>query len=328
MTPKRLLINAILILGLMLAAYLLYTVFNRYTFSEVMNSIRAIALMRLLTGVAFTAASYICLTGFDWLGLRYAGKPLSYPKAATASFASLSIGHNLGVAALSSGAVRYRYYSRWGLNAEEVAKVILFCGATVGLGLSALAGVVLLVNPGDAANLLKLSRLGLLLLGLGCLAIPLAYLTLAAVVRAPLRLWKWRFELPHFRLALAQVLIGTLNFICVAACLHQLMTAEVDVSFVKTATAFVLANIAILVTHVPGGLGVLEATVSHVLPGAASVGALVAFRVLYFLIPLFIGIPLFIISELVAKRRKNRKPSEDRVEQPGLRKPDAQTQSL
>ena len=328
MTPKRLLINATLILGLLLAAYLLYTVFNRYTFSEVMDSIRAIALTRLLIGLAFAAASYICLTGFDWLGLRYAGKPLSYPKAAIASFTGLSIGHNLGVAALSSGAVRYRYYSHWGLNAEEVAKVILFCGVTVGLGLASLAGVALLVNPGDASNLLKLSRTGLLLLGLGCLAVPLAYLVLAASVRAPLHLWKWSFKMPHFRLALAQVLIGTLNFICVAACLHQMMAAETDVSFVKTATAFVLANIAILVTHVPGGLGVLEATVSHVLPGAASIGALVAFRVLYFLIPLFAGIPLFVISEFVMKKKRKSGPSEHRIEQSGLQETDAQTQFL
>src|SRR3712207_8967800 len=50
------------------------------------------------------------------------GRPLSYPKVALASFVSLSLGHNIGFAGLSSGAIRYRFYSRAGLTAEEVAK--------------------------------------------------------------------------------------------------------------------------------------------------------------------------------------------------------------
>lgn len=324
MSAKRLLINATLILGLLLAACLLYQVFNRYSLDEIMRSIAAIPPYRLLAGAGFAALSYICLTGFDWMALRYAGKPLSYPKAAIASFTGLSIGHNLGVAALSSGAVRYRYYSRWGLNAEEVAKVILFCGVTVGIGLSTLAGIALLLNPEDAANLLKLSASALFVLGLVCLGIPLLYIALAATVRAPLHLWKWSFEMPTINLAIGQVVVGTLNFIFVGACLHQMLAAQGEVSFLQTATAFVLANIAILVTHVPGGLGVLEATVSHVLPGAASIGALVAFRVVYFILPLLIGLPILGISEIVIRSRDRKSGSKDR----GYQAPHTQTQPL
>lgn len=322
MSAKRALINATLVLGLLLAAYLLYRVFSRYTLSEVVESIRAIPGLRLIAGLGFAAGSYVCLTGFDWLALRYAGKPLPYPKAALASFTSLSIGHNLGFAALSSGAVRYRFYSRAGLNAEEIAKVILFCGLTVGIGLSAVAGLALLLNPQAAANLLKFNPAALFSLGLACLGLPALYLVLSATLRAPLHLWKWSFEMPNLALALGQVFIGTLNFIFVAACLHQMLVAQGNVSFVQTATAYVLANLAVLTTHVPGGLGVLEATISHILPGAASIGALVAFRMIYFLLPLLIGLPLFAISEVVFRRRK--KVSEDTADQPA----DAQTQLL
>ncbi|PKA41841.1 lysylphosphatidylglycerol synthase domain-containing protein [Rhizobium sullae] len=314
MSIKRVLINAALVLCLMLAAYLLYRVFSRYTLSDVMESICAIPGTRILGSLGFAAASYLCLTGFDWMALRYAGKPLSYRKAALTSFTSLSIGHNLGFAALSSGAVRYRFYSRWGLNAEEVAKVILFCGATVGIGLSTLAGIVLLINPEDAANLLKLSPAGLFALGCVCLSLPAVYIVLSVVIRTPLHLWKWAFEMPRPKLALGQVVIGTLNFIFVAACLHQMLAAQGETSYVQTATAYVLANIAVLIAHVPGGLGVIEATVSYVLPGAASIGALVAFRAIYFLFPLLIGLPAFAISEAVIPKRKQ-VSSEDRSQQ-------------
>lgn len=323
MSIKRVLINVALVLCLMLAAYLLYRVFSRYTLSDVLESIRTIPGARVLGGLGFAAASYLCLTGFDWLALRYAGRPLSYPRAAIASFTSLSIGHNLGFAALSSGAVRYRFYSRWGLNAEEVAKVILFCGVTVGIGLSALAGIALIINPQDAANLLKLGPASLFALGCACLSLPAVYVILSAIVRAPLRLWKWSFEMPRLKLALGQVVIGTVNFIFVAACLHQMLAVQGQASYVQTATAYVLANIAVLVTHVPGGLGVIEATVSYVLPGAASIGALVAFRVIYFLIPLLIGLPVFAISEVVIPKPKQL-PSKDRSQQSAH----AQTQLL
>ena len=67
--------------------------------------------------------------------------------------------------------------------------------------------------------------------------------------------------------------------------------------------AYVLAIVASLTTHVPGGLGVIETVVLHLIPGATVIGALVVFRVIYFLIPLAIGGPLFGITELVLRRR-------------------------
>ncbi|HUO82359.1 MAG TPA: YbhN family protein [Gammaproteobacteria bacterium] len=123
-----------------------------------MRSVRAVRGPELLRAGLFAAASYLCLTMFDWLGLRYAGKPLAYRRAALGSFVSLSIGHNLGFAALSSGAIRYRYYRRWGLDAPDVARVILFCGATVGLGLAVLGGIAIVLRPDLAQDMLRVER--------------------------------------------------------------------------------------------------------------------------------------------------------------------------
>src|SRR5690606_20553175 len=124
-----------------LAGFLLYRTLSRYSMEELVASVAAVPMARLLGAAGFAAASYLCLTGFDFLALRYVGRPLPYPRVALASFISLSIGHNIGVAFLSSGAVRYRFYSRWGLGAADIAKVILFCGVTVGLGLATLGGI-------------------------------------------------------------------------------------------------------------------------------------------------------------------------------------------
>lgn len=299
MAVSRLVLRFLVLAAVCGAAVVLYRALGRYTVEEIVASVGAIPAARLGGAFAFAAASYLCLTCFDWLAVRYAGKPLPWPRTALASFVSLSIGHNVGLAALSSGAIRYRFYSRWGLGAGEVAKVILFCGMTVGLGLAMLGGLALLLYPGEAARLAGLSRPALAGLAAACLAVPVLYLVLAAFVRTRLRFRRWTLDLPVLPLAAGQVAIGALNFACVAACLHQLLAAFSEVAYLEVAAVYVVGNVTALISHVPGGLGVLEATVLYLLPAGAAIGALIAFRLVYFFVPLAIGLPLFLVSEYV-----------------------------
>ncbi|MGK6312662.1 lysylphosphatidylglycerol synthase transmembrane domain-containing protein [Neorhizobium sp. DT-125] len=305
MTRKKILTCLMLVVGFGLAGYLLYHTFREHSVSEIVESVEAIPTVNLLAALAFAFGSYLCLTGFDWTGVRYVKNDLAYPKIALASFIALSIGQSVGLAGLSSGALRYRYYAHWNMSTEDVAKIVLLSGVTVGIGMAVLSGIVLVLNPGDAASVLHLSEGAIVAIGIACLAATAGYLALAAFVRAPLKIRSWTFRMPELRIAIAQVVIGTLNFALVSACLREVMAASADVSYLKAATAFVLANLAILITHAPGGLGVLEATVRHVMGDAASIGSLVAFRVIYFFIPLFIGLPLSLIVEAVFRARKS-----------------------
>ncbi len=103
------------------AGYLLHRTWSQYSFADVLRALTSIPRTNLALGLIFAAGSYFCLACNDWLGVRYAGRPLPFHQTALASFTGLSIGHNVGLAALSSGAVRYRFYSRWGLSAEEIS---------------------------------------------------------------------------------------------------------------------------------------------------------------------------------------------------------------
>jgi glycosyltransferase 2 family protein len=292
------------------AAYLIYRAVSEYSLEEIVASIRSIPARHVAGAFGFAALSYLCLTGFDYLAVRYAGKPLAYRRASLTSFCSLSIGHNVGVAALSSGAIRYRFYSRWGLSAGDVAKVVIFSGLTVGLGLVTLGGIGLLLYPGDAEGLLGLQRGAIMGMGVSCLAVPVAYLALSHFLRHPLHIRDWSIQLPPLHLAIPQVAVGTLNFACVAACLHQLMSAFADLAYLKVAATYVIGNVTALMSHVPGGLGVLEATVIYLIPGAGSLASLVAFRVIYFFVPLAFGLPLFLVSEyILSGRRRSDRPT-------------------
>ncbi len=288
-----------------LAAFLLYRTLSRYSLDQLVEAVSAVPVPRLLGAAGFAAASYLCLTCFDYLALRYVGKPLPYPKAALASFTALSLGHNIGLAALSSGAVRYRFYSRWGLSTGEVAKVIVFCGITVGLGLLVLGGAALLLRSGLAVEITGLSLPIVIILGIGCLTVPAIYLILAAFVRKTLRIRRWSLEMPPLRLALGQVLIGSINFAFVAACLHQALAAVAEVAYLGVASVYVIANATALVSHVPGGLGVIESVVMYLLPEKDLIGPLLVFRFVYFLVPLGLGSILFAVTELFYRRRNS-----------------------
>ena len=288
-----------------LAGFLLYRTLSRYSMEELVASVAAVPMARLLGAAGFAAASYLCLTGFDFLALRYVGRPLPYPRVALASFISLSIGHNIGVAFLSSGAVRYRFYSRWGLGAADIAKVILFCGVTVGLGLATLGGIALLLRPGLAQDVTGIGRTLALAAGIVCVCAPLAYLGLTLFVHRPVGVGRWQLAPPRPPLALAQIAVGAANFACVAGCLHQALSAVAETGYLEVAAVYVIANVTALISHVPGGLGVIESVVAFLMPHADLIGALLVFRFVYFLAPLVVGLTLFGVAELVFRARSS-----------------------
>ena len=286
-----------------IAAYLLYRALSAYDRAKIVEAIFAIQRPSLALGALFVACSYFSLTLFDTLAIRYVGAKLPYRRIALASFTALSIGHTVGVAAASSGAIRYRFYSRWGMGAGDIARIILFCAMTAGLGLNTLMGLALLLQANVAAKLLGFSQAGAIALGAACLLLTALYVALAAVLHRPLTIRRWEIPIPPVKLALAQISIGTIDFCFVAAALYELFPAIVAVGYFAVATVYVLANVASIVSHVPGGLGVLEAVVIHVLPEVSVIGALVVFRFIYFLVPFAIGAVLFAACELMQRRR-------------------------
>jgi uncharacterized membrane protein YbhN (UPF0104 family) len=303
---RRFALLALALMLIALAGYLLYRTLSRYSLEDIVASLTSIPGSRISLAGLFAGASYLCLTGFDWLALRYVGQQIPYSKIALASFCSLSLGHNIGFAALSSGAIRYRFYSRWGVSGGDVAKIVLFCGMTVGLGLCILGGCAILIRYDLAARVTGLGEAVVIGIGLACLSAAALYIVLAAWLRKPLRIRNWTIEMPPLRLALAQIAIGPINFAFVAACLYQALAASGDVSYFEVAAVYVIANVTSLISHVPGGLGVIETVVLYLLPNGNVIGALIAFRAIYFLLPLSLGGPLLILTELLLKRDKGR----------------------
>jgi uncharacterized membrane protein YbhN (UPF0104 family) len=289
------------------ALFLLYRVLHRYSLHQLVAAVADIPTRQIALAALCAAASYATLSLFDFLGVLYTGRRLPYRKVLLASFTSLSIGHSIGLAALSTGAIRYRFYRSWGLGRGDVARIIVFCAVTAGLGLLGLDGVALLAAPAllgaAVAAPLALVRAA----GAVCLAAIPLYLVLALVVKPQLRLRRWRLRMPPPRLALAQVVLGPVNFLFVAATLYQVLEPATGIGFLAVAAVYGVANLLSILAHVPGGWGVLETAVILVVPDADPIGALVAFRVVYFLVPFCLGLVLLAAAE--ARRYRVRSPA-------------------
>src|SRR6195952_51153 len=129
------------------ALYVLQREFRHLKLKDIGEALSAIPATALVFSFVWTIVSYFILTFYDRLGTIYAGHKVSYGRVAFASFCAYSLSHNLGFAAVSGAAVRYRLYAHWGLTPLQIAKVIAFCSLTFGLGGMVLGGCILLIEP-------------------------------------------------------------------------------------------------------------------------------------------------------------------------------------
>src|SRR5262245_28642803 len=79
---------------------------------------------RLAFALLLTALNSAVLTGYDFLAFAYLGRRLPWPRVVIASFVAYAISSNVGFAMLSGASVRYRFYTRWGVPAEELPRIV------------------------------------------------------------------------------------------------------------------------------------------------------------------------------------------------------------
>ena len=221
----------------------------------------------------------------------------------------MAVGHNVGVSALSGGAVRYRAYTALGLPVARVAAVIACYPIAYALGAATLLGLTLVLAPGTAPGGERLGEPILRLVGLALCAAPLVWLWLARRAVRPFALGRLRLAPPASPLALAQVGIGTADVLVTAAMPWLLLSTQAEVGFAPFLGAYVVAVTLGAASGVPGGLGVVEGAFVALLPDvapAALVGALLAWRVLYFLVPLALAL-VVLGGQLLADRLRARR---------------------
>lgn len=272
------------------ALVLLHHALRDVHYAEVVAAIRGLPRRQLALALAYTVGGYLALTLYDTLGCRYIRHALPYRRTALAGFIGYAFSQTLGVPLLSGGAVRLRLYSAWGLSTTEIAGIIGFSAATFWLGFLALAAGVFLVAPQPLPEALPLPFATTRPLGGLLLGVVVAYVIAASLRRTPLRWRGWALSPPPRWMLTPQLLVGVLDWTFAGAALYALLPADTPITFPTFLGIFLPSQYLGLVSHVPGGLGVFETLVVTLLSGRvdahAIVAAMVAYRAIYYFLPL------------------------------------------
>ncbi|MBX3444898.1 MAG: UPF0104 family protein [Planctomyces sp.] len=306
---KRLLHNlapALILIVMAAAGWLLYRQLQGYNWKDLHEAWQELPAWRIWAALTLTVISYIVLIGYDFLAVRSIGHPLPLRKIAFGSFIGFSISYTFG-ALLGGTSVRYRMYSSWGLTTIEILRLIVTVGTTFWLGVFALGGVLFIIDPfeiPDELDSLHLPFRTILPLGLALLGLTAAYFVIVAAWRKPLKVRGQDVRLPGVRMSAAQIGVAALDFAVAALCLYVLLPEDMPMSYSRFLAVYMLAWVAVVVTHVPGGLAVFDLVIISLCPESRrdSVAvALATYRVIYYLLPTFIALPMFLLHEATVR---------------------------
>jgi phosphatidylglycerol lysyltransferase len=292
---------------LVLALYVIQRELAGLQMTEVKAALADLPSHRIWQAGIATVLSYVVLTFYDMLGTRFVGHALSYGRVAFASFTAYALAHNIGFAMLSGAAIRYRLYVLWGLSPMQIAGVVAFTSLTFVLGGLVLGGISLIFVP-QAIPVIGgwMPRAMSLALGFAMLGLVVAYGMMGRFRRAPLVMFGTAVPLPGSRMALAQVVLATADVAIVAAIFEALLPPIPALGFLGVLAIYVTAYTMAMLSHVPGGLGVFDTLIlvglTPYLPPATIVSAILVFRLLYYVLPLFLGGALFIGNEVLIRR--------------------------
>ncbi len=275
--------------------------------SRIVDSARGIPRSALATALTITAASYLVLSLYDFLGLRYVGKRLGRAGTLATSFIAYAVSHTLNLASLTGAAIRYRYYGQDGLTLGDVARVTVLNSLTLGTGFALVAGCALALAPDQVAAALAVEPKWARALGFLMIAAVAAYVIFASLPGRVFRIRSWELRTPGARLALLQPLIGVSDLTFASAVLWSLLPAEAKVDFIPFAGMYALASMAGVVSTVPAGIGVFESVMLLLLPQVPRhelAGSLIAYRVIYYVMPLLIAGVVFAGRELASQRAR------------------------
>jgi uncharacterized membrane protein YbhN (UPF0104 family) len=301
---------AISVTVIAIACYVLYHMLRGIDVDEVIEAIKQTDYSSIALAALFVTAGYFTLTFYDLFAVRAIGRPdIPYRVNALAAFTSYSIGHNVGASVFTGGAVRYRIYSAWGLNAIDVAKICFLAGLTFWLGNAAVLGLGIAYHPEAAANIDQLPPWLNRIVAIGIILGLVAYVAWVWIKPRTVGRGPWSVVLPGGPLTLLQIAIGIVDLGFCALAMYMLVPDEPNLGFVVVAVIFVSATLLGFASHSPGGLGVFDAAMLVGLwqmDKEELLAGMLLFRLLYYYAPFLVSVILLTLRELILGARLKR----------------------
>ena len=297
--------------AVVLSLWLLFRELRGLSVADVETAFAAIPAGRWLLAVVSTLVAYLALAWYDRIALLHLGFTLSWRFISAVSFTTYALSHNIGMSMFSGAMVRYRAYSTKGLTIGDVGVLVAFCSFTFALGTILLGGIVLVFEPGIVQRLFQVEPLVARLAGGAMLLFVALYVGGAALHLKPLSVGTYKLVYPRLPIAMRQLLAGPLELMGAAGIIWCALPADHNPGFFIVLGVFLASFSAALLSHAPGGIGVLELVFVAALPDtprADVVAALLVFRLLYLVIPLLLGVIAVVVFE---RSRILRRPALD-----------------
>ena len=271
-----------------IALWLLYHEVSKFNWPEIEASLSSISTSKICLALGLVAANFVVLIGYYWLALKAIGVRLEIAKVGFASFTGFVASYNFG-ATLGGIPVRYRVYSAFGLSTVQIVHLSMMLGITFWIGEFALAGVAFVLAPISIPPKLHLPFQTVYGLGWILLSAVAVYVAGVAYFRKPMHVFGKEIQLPNLLMTCGQLAVAAADFLIASVVLFVLLPSEINASYFQFLSVFLLATIAVVLSHVPGGVGVFELVILTMLGVDADkevIAALVAFRVIYYIVPL------------------------------------------
>ena len=287
--------------AIVLSVYILYKDLRGLSLDEFMASLEAIPTSGWVLASLATLLAYAALAAYDHLALEHLGHRISLWFITVTSFTTYALSHNIGASVFSGALVRYRAYTSKGLSGSEVGVLVAFCSFTFALGTVMLFGLVLVLEPeivGRFADFLPIEAA--FSTGLFLLALVALYVVGSLVGFRPINTRWLKLEYPKPSLAFRQLVIAPIELIGAAAIIYFVLPAEGNPGYFVVLGIFLASFSVALLSHAPGGIGVLELVFIAGLPDmdpAAVLAALAVFRLFYLLIPFVMALVVILIFE-------------------------------
>ena len=289
-----------------LAAVAIYSQLAKYSWGEIQNAFLAIPPTAFLLAMLACACGYAVLATYDRLAMRYVGYRLSPWKWLLAGFLGFAITNNAGTAIVSGAAIRYRLYTRWKMPMSDILKMIIFSGFTY------LNGCFFCIVLGFFLIPAEMRQQSVVTWAFWpCLAFFIVYYALAKFYRKKIHAFGTSFKMPTIPMVFRQTIVGTFDSIFASLVLYSLLSPVFQISYDVFLGVFVISQVLGVFTPVPGALGVFEGLFLFLLPGAEEnastvFGALIAYRIVYYLIPLAIAGVIMATMRIYSNWRKRK----------------------
>lgn len=296
---------------------LLFLLIKNIDWQDVLKSLREYDAKTLMMGAGIAFTSYLVFACYDLIGRSYTGHSLPTRQILPLAFVCYAFTLNL-TAWVGGIALRFRLYSRLGLDAATITKIMSLSLLTNWLGYIILAGILFSFRQVDLPEKFKIGVTALQFIGFLLLLIAAFYFWACHFSkRRSFQFRSHEITLPEVKIAFAQAALAITNWMLMGLLIFTLMPDKV--SYQTILGILLISSIAGVIAHIPAGLGVMETIfvtmLSHQLSQGSVLAAIIGYRLTYFLLPLAIACIIYLVLEFRAKKmsQKNSRSSFSRT---------------